>query len=668
MQSVDMMQGLSHALLDDFPSGGFAPGAPNYPGGAAVFSQPPQPAKPDSCPGMMDDHAMEFQQMVEQSVQNGKLNDQLLLMPAAQSMMDLSFDGLLQMFQADTGMLEDIELPEEWMAVEPTPVLVPNPPNGMPPPSPTLSGTATTRTPGVSATGQSFNASCEDCQSSPARHMLLTSEISSAQQSFMQQSMAAAAAAAAPAPTSTPTPAPTPATQPATPQSSDPRSSTGGIASQMSAMFRTMASAKQTNQRIDAELEEKLGIKVPNTNVVTETCDKHGRQMLEETLYELEKERAFLSRGIQDEVSSSAGPKTGFMAKLSALAQPLGQRLGGLSKGKAAAGKGRVRPKDHLEALEHQHSHLQQMKTDLEEHIHKRSAVVDRMDGLLNMKTQIMEEVKMENVSLDSQLQESWLLKLGNSLEGLSMEERAKTTSLPALFLGDGYANMAVVDSLMETWRGSVQRLSELMSESAKATGQDKVDIDSRIEMQVRNVYNHIVSTCAPTAGTAMATFIQRCWKEAEQMNPNFLEAKFEAIHSAIKFNSSQLKKLLALNKIFTSKMVELVAEKVKIFHEMMTDTQDTRHDFVGRCKELQKVDTRINKLRLINISILENRLLFNFTMFRKVFTHWQLGMCIITCYPMLPEPQFLSCAVLGVKDLRNVPASTWKEAFLADD
>lgn len=46
-------------------------------------------------------------------------------------------------------------------------------------------------------------------------------------------------------------------------------------------------------------------------------------------------------------------------------------------------------------------------KTDLEEHIHKRSAVVDRMDGLLNMKTQIMEEVKMENVSLDSQLQAS---------------------------------------------------------------------------------------------------------------------------------------------------------------------------------------------------------------------------------------------------------------------
>jgi hypothetical protein len=70
----------------------------------------------------------------------------------------------------------------------------------------------------------------------------------------------------------------------------------------------------------------------------------------------------------------------------------------------------------------------------------------------------------------------------------------------------------------------------------------------------------------------------------------------------------------------------------------------------------------------LINISILESRLLFNFTMFRKVFTHWQLGMCIISCYPMLPEPQFLSCAVLGVKDLRNVPASTWKEVFLAED
>lgn len=70
----------------------------------------------------------------------------------------------------------------------------------------------------------------------------------------------------------------------------------------------------------------------------------------------------FRCRGWKDEVSSSAGPKTGFMAKLSALAQPLGQRLGGLSKGKAAAGKGRVRPKDHLEALEHQHSHLQQMK------------------------------------------------------------------------------------------------------------------------------------------------------------------------------------------------------------------------------------------------------------------------------------------------------------------
>jgi hypothetical protein len=45
------------------------------------------------------------------------------------------------------------------------------------------------------------------------------------------------------------------------------------------------------------------------------------------------------------------------------------------------------------------------MQKELEDYVHQRSAVVERMDTLLNMKTEIMEEVKMENVSIDSQLQ-----------------------------------------------------------------------------------------------------------------------------------------------------------------------------------------------------------------------------------------------------------------------
>lgn len=455
-----------------------------------------------------------------------------------------------------------------------------------------------------------------------------------------------------------------PTERPSVPGEAHRHSSTGGVATQMSAMFRDMENVKQMNRSIDAQLEEKLGIKVPKTNEITEFCDKHGRQALEDTLWELEKEHNFLSKGVQEEVSSALTPKGGFLARA---ASALGVGLGRLTKGKSN-GKGRVRPKDHLEALEQQAAALERKKKELEDYVHQRSAVVERMDTLLNMKTEIMEEVKMENVSIDSQLQESLLLKFGTSLDGLSMEERAKSTSLPALFLGDAHGSTAMVESLMETWKASVQRLTELMNESSQLTGQGKLEVDARIDMQVKNVYNHLISTCAPSAGTVFVSFVTHCWEEAERMNPSFLENKFEAINKAIKFDTSQLKKLLSLNKIFTSKMIELVARKVKVFHEMTSEIQNTGLDFTGRCRELQKIDKRINELRLINISILESRLLFNFTMFRKVFTHWQLGMCIISCYPMLPEPQFLSCAVLGVKDLRNVPASTWKEVFLAED
>jgi hypothetical protein len=113
------------------------------------------------------------------------------------------------------------------------------------------------------------------------------------------------------------------------------------------------------------------------------------------------------------------------------------------------------------------------------------------------------------------------------------MEERAKSTSLPALFLGDAHGSTAMVESLMETWKASVQRLTELMNESSQLTGQGKLEVDARIDMQVKNVYNHLISTCAPSAGTVFVSFVTHCWEEAERMNPSFLENKFEAINKA---------------------------------------------------------------------------------------------------------------------------------------
>jgi hypothetical protein len=65
------------------------------------------------------------------------------------------------------------------------------------------------------------------------------------------------------------------------------------------------------NRSIDAQLEEKLGIKVPKTNEITEFCDKHGRQALEDTLWELEKEHNFLSKGVQVRWAPSPPQPTG---------------------------------------------------------------------------------------------------------------------------------------------------------------------------------------------------------------------------------------------------------------------------------------------------------------------------------------------------------------------
>lgn len=255
MQSVDIMQGLSHALLDDYPSG--APLASGQtPANFTAYAQqgvaPLQQPQHQQASAMMDTHSEEFNTVLAQSVQNGKLNDQLLLMPAAQGMMDLSFDGLLEMFQADPGLL-DVDLPADWMAVQPTPL----PPAPMPAPSPTASGSSVMQG-ATNNTMHSYNASSEhDCQSSAAYNMRLTSEISSAQRSYMQQVQQQAhvqaqgqrrqdagaaqhmtAPAAYPAGTSQPTTAPPIA-------HTSRQSSTGGIASQMSAIFRKMQSAKQ---------------------------------------------------------------------------------------------------------------------------------------------------------------------------------------------------------------------------------------------------------------------------------------------------------------------------------------------------------------------------------------------------------------------------------------
>ena len=71
---------------------------------------------------------------------------------------------------------------------------------------------------------------------------------------------------------------------------------------------------------------------------------------------------------------------------------------------------------------------------------------------------------------------------------------------------------------------------------------------------------------------------------------------------------------------------------------------------------------------RLAYISMMEIRLLFNYTVFKKVMTPWQCGMCMMICYPtMLPDPNFLSCAILNVTDLDDIPWSKHKDLILAD-
>jgi hypothetical protein len=64
---------------------------------------------------------------------------------------------------------------------------------------------------------------------------------------------------------------------------------------------------------------------------------------------------------------------------------------------------------------------------------------------------------------------------------------------------------------------------------------------------------------------------------------------------------------------------------------------------------------------------MVEIRLLFNFTIFKKVMTPWQCGMCMMICYPMFPDPNFLSCAILNVDDLDNISWDKFKDLVLAE-
>uniref|UniRef100_A0A061S1T2 Uncharacterized protein n=1 Tax=Tetraselmis sp. GSL018 TaxID=582737 RepID=A0A061S1T2_9CHLO len=418
---------------------------------------------------------------------------------------------------------------------------------------------------------------------------------------------------------------------------------------------------REANAAIDSALEERLGIKIPNKNEVTEFCDKHGRKVLEESLRQIESEQeqggvvsGLLLSGHR---KSSAGKAAG----------ALGVGGGRLQKDKAR-GKGRVRPKDHLDALEQHFEALKKEEAELREDIAKQERVVARMDNILNMKTYVMEESKLHLAQLDSQLQDIVMQQMQGSLAGLSIEERSKLTSIPAIFLGANPQDSQMVLSMLQTWKHLVERLSETLSQCTKekAPGASTCEGCKSIELQINGLLRFIISSGPATGDAAFLGFLLRCHGLALAKNPDYVAEKYERVRQSISLSNSQLKKLFALNNIFASKTQELVKEKNELV-QSMTGIELSHLSCIERFKEVHRFDEKLLNLRLINLSLREIRLLFNYTMLRRVLTPWQTGMCTIICYPQLPEPQFLACAILGMTDITQVSWQSYKDLMMAE-
>lgn len=112
-------------------------------------------------------------------------------------------------------------------------------------------------------------------------------------------------------------------------------------------------------------------------------------------------------------------------------------------------------------------------------------------------------------------------------------------------------------------------------------------------------------------------------------------------------------------------------------FHERLREIQESEKKIIQLRRARQpplrtdrlfaRLECRAAESRLNYLSLMEIRLLFNYTVLKRVLTPWQTGMCMILCYPMLPDPNFLSCAILGVSDVSEIPWSQFRDLVLAE-
>ena len=209
----------------------------------------------------------------------------------------------------------------------------------------------------------------------------------------------------------------------------------------------------------------------------------------------------------------------------------------GIGKGKPAVAKpkggGRIRPKDQLQALEQALEDLKKEQQDLLKEIEVKGAVVDKMDSVLSMKTEVMEEIKLSNVSLDSQLQEVVQRKLVDQLGSMALEERGKATSIPSIMLGGGASEQSpAVDAMLQNWKYSIERLTQVLNDASAAGETTTKETVASVELQIQNILNFIINSLSSTAGASLIGLIKRGLLEAAAGNPDFVMEKYRRISS----------------------------------------------------------------------------------------------------------------------------------------